>query len=567
LPEIPAARVQGETGMEEGIIRQGGWRKAFASDLIPGLTTSAVVVPKALAYATIAQLPVQAGLFAALVPMVVYAVLGTSRLLSVSTTTPIAILCATAIGEALRNDPGLDPLTAAATLSVLVGLMLIGARVLRMGFLANFISEPVLTGFKAGVGFVIVVDQVPKLLGIHITKEGFFRDVVSIFAHAPELSWATLAVALGTLAVIFFAKRLMPKAPAPLLAVAVGIAASAIVGLEAAGVSVVGTIQGGFPLPQLPQPSLFEAMWPAAAGIALISFTESIAAARAFERATDPPINANRELFALGAANAVGAFIGSMPAGGGTSQTAVSRNAGTQTQAASLVVAAVAFATLLFLAPVLALMPHATLAAVVIAYSIGLVNPAEMAAIRRVRTMEFRWALVACLGVMVLGTLKGIVVAIVLSLLGLMYLAYDPRVYELRRKPGTNVFRPRSPEHPEDEAIPGLLIVRPEDRLYFGNAANVSGKLLALTKAADPQVVLLDCSAVPGFEYTALKMLVEGEERQREQGRELWLAALNPEALELVRRTPLAQRLGRERMFFTVEQAVAAFQARGSTSS
>jgi MFS superfamily sulfate permease-like transporter len=341
------------------------------------------------------------------------------------------------------------------------------------------------------------------------------------------------------------------------------VATEAKTGMEVRRESVVGTIQGGLPAPMLPQPALFEALWPAAAGIALISFTESIAAARAFARQDDPAIDANRELFAIGAANAAGAFIGSMPAGGGTSQTAVNRNAGAHTQAASLVVAAVAFATLLFLAPVLALMPHATLAAVVIAYSIGLVNPAEMTAIHRVRTMEFRWALVACLGVMMLGTLKGILVAIVLSLLGLMYLAYDPRVDELRRKPGTQVFRPRSQEHPEDEAIPGLLIVRPVDRLYFGNAANVSEKLLTLAKAANPKVVLLDCSAIPGFEYTALKMLVEGEEKQREQGKELWLAALNPEALELVQRTPLAERLGRERMYFTVERAVAAFEARG----
>jgi SulP family sulfate permease len=542
---------------------KGDRHRGLAADLIPGLTTAAVVVPKALAYATIAQLPVQAGLFAALVPMAVYAVLGSSRVLSVSTTTPIAILCATAIGEALRANPGLDPLTAAATLSVLVGMMLIVARVLRLGFLANFISEPVLTGFKAGVGLVIVVDQLPKLLGIHITKAGFFRDVASIATHVPELSWPTLAVALATLATIAIARRFLPKSPAPLLAVAVGIAASAIVGLEAAGVSVVGAIQGGLPIPRLPQPALFEAMWPAAAGIALISFTESVAAARAFVRRADPAIDANRELLALGAANAAGAFIGSMPAGGGTSQTAVNRNAGAQTQAASLVVAAVAFATLLFLAPVLALMPHATLAAVVIAYSIGLVNPAEMADIRRVRTMEFRWAVIACLGVMVLGTLKGIVVAIVLSMAELIRLANDPRVDEMVRKPGTNVFRPRSPEHPEDETFPGLLIARPEGRLYFGNAANAGGKLRALASATSPQVILLDCSAVPGFEYTALKMLVEAEVRLREQGTELWLAALNPEALELVQRTPLAQRLGRERMFFTVEQAVAAFKARG----
>jgi high affinity sulfate transporter 1 len=540
----------------------GNRRWNFAADLIPGLTTSAVVVPKALAYATIAQLPVQAGLFAAMIPMVIYAVLGTSRVLSVSTTTPIAILCAAAIGEALRSNPSLDPLTAAATLSILVGMMLLMARVFRFGFLANFISEPVLTGFKAGVGFVIVVDQLPKLLGIHITKEGFFSDIASIVAHVPELSWPTFAVALGTLAVIALAKRFLPRSPAPLLAVAVGIAAAAILGLEAMGVSVVGTFKGGFPTPMLPQPSLFAAMWPAAAGIALISFTESIAAARAFVSRTDPTIDANRELMAVGAANAAGAFIGSMPAGGGTSQTAVSRNAGTQTQATSVVVAAAAFATLLFLAPLISLMPKATLAAVVIAYSIGLVNPAEIMAIRKVRTMEFHWALVACIGVMVLGTLKGILVAIILSLLGLMYIAWDPRVDELRRKPGTNVFRPRSPEQPDDEAIPGLLIARPVDRLYFGNAPNVAIKMQALIKATDPKVIVFDCSAIPGFEYSALKMLVEVEEKRREQGIEMWLAALNPEAKELILRTPLAERLGRERTFFTVEQAVDAFMAR-----
>ncbi|MDZ7653956.1 MAG: SulP family inorganic anion transporter [Burkholderiaceae bacterium] len=542
---------------------QGAGSRNFGADLIPGLTTAAVVVPKALAYATIAQLPVQAGLVAALVPMAVYAVLGTSRLLSVSTTTPIAILCATAIGGALAADPTLNPLTAAATLSVLVGLMLIAARALRLGFAANFISEPVLTGFKAGVGFVIVVDQVPKLLGIHFDKGGFFQNVASIVTHLPELSWPTLMVALGTLAVIWIAKRFVPKAPAPLLAVAIGIAASAVFGLQAAGVSVIGEIQGGLPALRLPAPSLFEAMWPAAAGIALISFTESIAAARAFAGPNDVRINANRELLALGAANAAGAFIGSMPAGGGTSQTAVARTAGAQSQAASLVVAAVAFATLLFLAPMLELMPNATLAAVVIAYSIGLVSPTEMMAIRRVRTMEFRWAVFACLGVMVLGTLKGILVAIVLSLVGLLWLASDPRVDELRRRRGTrDVFRPRTAEHADDEAIPGLLIIRPFGRVFFGNAENVSDKVMALIHAATPKVVLLDCSAIPGFEYTALKMLVEGEARWREHGVELWLAALNPEAMEMLKRTPLAQSLGRERMHFNVEQAVAAFEAR-----
>ena len=207
-------------------------------------------------------------------------------------------------------------------------------------------------------------------------------------------------------------------------------------------------------------------------------------------------------------------------------------------------------------------MPHATLAAVVIAYSIGLVSFADLNAIRRFRSMEYRWALAAALGVMVFGTLKGILAAIVFSLAGLMALANNPRIDELRRKRGTNIYRPVSPEHPEDEAIPGLLIVRPEGRIYFGNAARAGEKLHALALKAAPRVVLLDCSAIPGFEYTSLKMLNEGEKRWGAEGMQVWLAALNPEALELVRRTPLAERLGRERMFQTVEQAVAAFEAR-----
>jgi MFS superfamily sulfate permease-like transporter len=441
--------------------------------------------------------------------------------------------------------------------------MLVAARVLRLGFLASFISEPVLTGFKAGVGFVIVVDQIPKLLGIKIHKEGFFRDVWSILEKAVDFSPATLAVALATLVVIFGAKKLMPRAPAPLLAVAAGIAASAWLGLEAAGVSVVGAIHGGLPRLQVPSPHLMLDMWPAAAGIALMSFTESIAAARAFERSDEPPLDANRELLATGAGNLAGAFIGAMPSGGGTSQTAVQRNAGARSQAASVVVAAVAFATILFLGPVLALLPNATLAAVVIAYSIGLVSPHEMLAIRRVRTMEFRWTLAACLGVMLLGTLKGILLASLLSLLSLVALANDPPVQSLVRKPGTRIWRPRSPENPQDESIPGLLVVRPEGRAYFGNAAAMGEKILALVHEVKPKVVLIDASAIPGFEYTALKMLVDAQARLASEGVELWLAALTPESLELVRRTTLATTLGSERMFFNVESASDAFVARG----
>jgi len=536
---------------------EGGWLKA---DIVAGLTTGAVVIPKAMAYATIAGLPLQVGLYTAFLPMVVYALLGTSRVLSVSTTTTIAILGASALGGVAQAHPGTSLVTATATLAMLVGAILLAARVFRLGFLANFISDPVLTGFKAGIGFVIVVDQLPKLLGIHIHKEGFFLDVVSIARHLPEASGPTVMVAAATFAVIIVFERFLPKAPTPLIAIAGGIAASALLGLKAHGVSIVGDIPGGFPSLTLPDAKLALDLWPAAAGIALMSFTESIAAGRAFAGPGEPRPDSNQELVAIGAGNVIGGLFGAMPSGGGTSQSAVNRLTGARTQVAALVTAAMTVGTMLFLAPLLAPMPNATLAAVVIAYSLGLISPSEIEGIRRVRTIEFRWAIAACLGVMVLGTLKGILLAVLLSMAGLLYLANRPPLHVLGRKQGTHVFRPLSAEHPGDETFAGLLIVRTTGRLYFANAPVVAEQIRALIAQEKPRVLLLDCSAIPGFEYTALRMLDEAEKNLRRQGAEMWLAALNPEALELVRRTELAERLGQERMFFTVEDAVAAFE-------
>jgi high affinity sulfate transporter 1 len=539
---------------------QGSW---FKADLVAGLTAAAIVIPKAMAYATIAGLPVQVGLYTAFIPMVVYALLGTSSVLSVSSTTTIAILGAAALGEVTQANPAASLGAATAMLCILVGAILVAARVFRLGYVANFISDPVLTGFKAGIGLVIVIDQLPKLLGIHIHKEGFFRDVLSIVAHVPESSIPTLAVAVATFAVIFVFERFVPRAPAPLVAVAGGIAAAVALGLKEQGVSLVGAIPGGLPALTMPDLSLALQLWPAAAGIALMSFTETITSGRAFARPGEKRPDSNQELLAIGAGNIVGGFFGAMPSGGGTSQTNVNLKAGARTQVAELVTAGTALATMLFLAPVLATMPNATLAAVVIAYSIGLVNPAEIAAIRRIRTLEFRWAIAAFAGVVLLGTLQGILVAVVLSLASLLRLANNPPLRVMGRIPGTHHFRPRTDEHPGDEAIAGLLIVRTEGRIYFGNAPVLIEKLRDQVVEGKPRVLLLDCGAIPGLEYTALKMLIDGEAKLREVGVELWLAALNPEARELIAKTALAATLGEGRMFRTVEQAVEAFQKRG----
>jgi SulP family sulfate permease len=259
---------------------------------------------------------------------------------------------------------------------------------------------------------------------------------------------------------------------------------------------------------------------------------------------------------ATGVANVGGALLGAMPAGGGTSQTAVVRSAGGQSQKASLVTGGAALATMLLLAPLLGLLPNATLAAIVIVYSVGLIQPAEFRAIRSVRTMEFRWALIACIGVLLFGTLKGIVVAIIVSMVGLASQTAHPRVSVIVRKRGADVLRPLSPEHPDDETFEGLLIVRPEGRLFFVNAQYVSDQIRALIEQHQPRVVALDMSRVPDVEYSALQTLLEGEQRVTASGVDVWLVGLNPGVLEMVRHAGLADRLGRERMLFNARAAI-----------
>jgi high affinity sulfate transporter 1 len=530
-------------------------------DIVAGLTAAAVVLPKAMAYATVAGLPVAVGLYTAFIPMAVYALLGSSRVLSVSSTTTLAILAGTQLGLVVPDGDPAKLVTATATLTLMVGAILFLARLMRLGFVANFISAPVLTGFKAGIGLVIVLDQVPKLLGIHIEKHGFFLDILGVAQHVPATSLMTLAVAAATFAVLIGMERLWPHSPAPLVAVGGGIAAAWFFGLPALGVSAVGLIPQGFPSLTLPDLALVEQLVPGALGIALMSFTETIAASRAFAGPGDPPIDANRELVATGAANLGGAFFGAMPAGGGTSQTAVVRSAGGQSQKASLVTAAAAVATMLFLAPLLGLLPNATLAAIVIAYSVGLIQPKEFLAIRKVRRMEFRWAVIAALGVLVFGTLKGILVAIIVSLIGLSSQTAYPRVSVIGRKRGSDVLRPQSPEHPDDETFEGLLILRPEGRLYFVNAQEVARQVDALVAEHKPRVVALDMSRVPDIEYSALQVLMEGEKRLTGRGIVVWLAGLNPSVLEVVRHAGLDERLGRERLLFNAREAIARYQA------
>jgi sulfate permease, SulP family len=277
---------------------------------------------------------------------------------------------------------------------------------------------------------------------------------------------------------------------------------------------------------------------------------------RAFVAPGEPAPRPNTELLATGAANAAGALLGSMPGGGGMSQTAVNRMVGARTQVSGLVTAAMTLLTMLLLAPLLGLMPHAVLAGIVIVYSVGLIKPAEFRNILAIRRTEFLWALAAFVGVMVIGTLKGILVAIIVSLLALAQQSTKPVIQVLSRKRGTNVFRERSKEHADDETYPGLLLLRLEGRVFFLNADEIAERIAALIAEANPKVVAIDMQGVVDLEYSALKMLTEAEKRRRESGVSLWLVEMSSQVLATVKRAPLGQTLGREGMVQSLEIAV-----------
>jgi high affinity sulfate transporter 1 len=546
-------------------------------DLLAGITAGAVVIPKAMAYAGLAGLPPQVGLYTVLVPMAIYAVFGTSSVLSVSTTTTLGILTATALQATL---PGADQallMQGAALLALLVGMLLLLAALLRLGLVADFISDPVLTGFKSGIGLVIVVDQIPKLIGLQIDKGWFGHNVVAILTGLPTVDPATTLLGLGLLGLLVLLRWKTPRLPAPIIAIALALIAGPLVVASGHPIELIGDLPAGLPRPHLPALGLdwlrhLLDLLPAASGIALMSFTETIAAGRAFATSDERRISANRELFATGLGNLVGGLFGCMPAGGGTTQTAVNRLAGAKSSLAAAVTAVMAAVVLLYLAPLISRLPQAALAAVVIVYSIGLVNPLEMRAILRVRRMEFVWMLIAMLGVISFGTMQGIIVAVAASMLTLLYQTNNPPVYVVARKRGTDFFRRLDPARYPDETFPGLLMLRAEGRFYFGNSQMVADRLTHLISLHHPRIVALDLSAISDIEYTALKALTQLDDSLQANGHILWLAGLNPDVMSTLARSPLGQRMdedghlaeghiGKGRLFHNLQEAVTAYLA------
>ena len=497
------------------------------ADVPAGVTTAAVVIPQAMAYATIAGMPVQVGLYTAIVPLLVYAFVGTSRPLSVSTTSTIAALTAVAVAAAAPESTD-DAIRAVATLAVLTGAILLAAGAFKLGFLANFISLPVLAGFKAGTGLLIISGQLGKVLGTEQGGDNFFQKTWSAIEHLPDAHGRTVLLAGLTIALLIAIKLWAPKAfPGALVAVALGIVLSSLLDLGEKGVAVVGPVPAGLPGLELPDLRLLEVLLPAAAGIALMSFVESIAAARAFVRRDDPALDADRELVALGAANVGGGLFQALPAGGGLSQTAVNESSGARSPLAGAVTAGVALLTVLFLTGLFEELPQASLGAVVIVAAAGLVDLEAIRALGRIRASAIVLASATVLGVLLLGVLDGVLIGVLLSMLGLFALLNRPEIV-IADRPGD------------------VLVARIGGPVYFANVGNVHARLLALVDAAPvrPRTLVVDLIAVPDADVTVLLQIPELERELGEREIELRFENAGTRLVELWRHTPFGTNRG-----------------------
>ncbi|WP_194421982.1 SulP family inorganic anion transporter [Microbacterium abyssi] len=500
----------------------GYQRSWLVYDLTAGLAAGAVVVPQAMAYATIANLPVQVGLYTCIIPMLVYALLGGSRAMSVSTTSTIATLTATTLvtaGVAAESEDAAGTLMA---LAMLVGLMLLAARLLRLGSLVENISAATVLGVKIGVGGTVAVGQLPKLLGedVNPSGEGFFRAIAGAIEAFDRVSWPTVALSIGSVLVIVLCKRFVPRVPGTLVVVVVGIVLVWLTDIEDAGVALIDPIPAGLPVPGIPDLSHVVALIPGALAIAIMVFLESAAVARSIRRTSEPAIDADQELLAVGAANIAGAFFTVLPAAGGFSQSAVNQTAGARTQLATVVTVCLAILVALFLGPAVSLLPQATLAAMVLVAVAGLIDIPLLVRWARISPLDFWVALV----VAVLGLTSGLLTAVAAGVVITLIL-----VLRELNVPQLDIVAERG----------AVLIVLLGRGMYTANALSNERAIIDLvtSRPVPVRTLVLDVRRLSIMTITVLDTLADLDRELAAKGVTLHLAALPEKAVAVAART------------------------------
>jgi high affinity sulfate transporter 1 len=478
------------------------------ADLVAGVTLAAYAIPVALAYATIAGLPPERGLYGYLFACV-YCLFGTSRQLALGPTSAISLVIGTVIAQQAQGDPARAAMIGSLA-ALLVGAIGVAAWLLRLGSVVNFVSESVLAGFKVGAALVIASTQLPKLFGLVARGDGFFARLIALGHDLSAANPWALAVGAGALLLILLGERFLPNRPVALAVVALSIALMSLSDLEARGVRTVGALPGGIPFPSLPEIRLrdVDGLLLVALACFLLAYVEGSSVARTFALRKRYRIDPDQELLALGAANLAAGFGHGYPIAGGMSQSAVNASAGARTPLALVIASGVIALVLLFATGLTERIPEPLLAAVVLGAVRGLFDPAELVFLWRASRPEFRVALVALAGVLALGVLRGVVVAAVLSLLQLIRRAEHPPMALLGRIPGTDRFRSLD-NHPEAQPPPGVLIVRVEAALVYFNVENVRSELLRRVEsaAAPVRVVVFDLSAVPHVDLAGARFV------------------------------------------------------------
>lgn len=503
-------------------------RRWITRDVVAGLSAGAVVIPQAMAYATIADLPVQVGLYTCILPMLVYAFLGGSRAMSVSTTSTIATLTATTLVSAGVAAGADDAIGSLMTLTLLVGATLLLARLCRLGSLVENISGATVLGLKIGVGATVAVGQLPKLLGQSddFSGHGFFRSLAAVGQALDSVNWPTLALSVGSIAALLILKVVAPRIPGTFVVVVGGILLVWLGGIDELGVRLIAPVPSGLPVPGLPDVTNIPALLPGALAIAIMAFLESAAVARTLRAATDRQVDSDQELLAIGAANTIGAVFGTLPAAGGFSQSAVNRSAGARSQVATVVTVVLAILVALFFGPVLSLLPEATLAAMVFVAVAGLIDIPELVRWARISRVDFWIALSVALFGLTAGLLPAVAVGVVVTLILVLRELNVPRV----RVVGVD---------------DGVLGVHLERGLYTANALVNERRLLEIVdgEGVPVRALVLGLRQQEVMTITVLEALQELDQELSQRGTSLHLAALPAPATAVAERTAWFTRL------------------------
>jgi high affinity sulfate transporter 1 len=547
-----------------------GYDRAWLrGDVIAGLTVWAVLVPEALAYATIAGVSPVVGLYAAPPALLLYAVFGSSRHLVVGPMAATAALSAAVVAEVATQ--GTDEFVAFTTaLAIAVGVLALIAGLLRLGFLASFISEPVLKGFIIGLALTIIAGQLPKIFGVEKTEGNFFEQIWGLLGELGNTNGWTLLVGLVSLAIVVGLKEALPVIPGSLVAVLLGILAVVLFGLDEHGVAIVGQIESGLPSLGLPDAQFedYLSLNAGAVGVMLVGFAEGLGAAKTYAARNHYEIDPNRELIGLGAANVGAGLASGMVVNGSLSKTAVNGGAGAKSQISGLIVAALTVVTLLFLTGLFEELPEATLAAVVIAALIELVDYRSLMRLYRTYTQrlgriygvaarpDFIAAVAAMFGVLLFDTLPGLFIGIGVALVLLLYRASRPHVAVLGKVPGSADQYADVERHDENEQPSGVKVLRIEGGLFFANADTVRAVVRQHAAAEGTTAIVLDGETMPFVDVTAAKMLVELAEDLERDGVQLYVAREIGQVRDVLSSADDAKHL--TRVYPTVETAVQA---------